>query len=590
MNVIFDSQKEKYKAPFGAVAENQLIRYSVFWDDREEVRFILCDESGSIIESVSMIADRGYFTLSYRFCDVGLFFYRFESGDKVISKAVDSSLGIVTDIGTGDWFCQLVYDKDYTAPKPSPGKIFYQIFPDRFYRSHIRVTEFNDRIIYTDTDRIPSYAEVGEHTPNNDFYGGNLQGIIEKLPYLASFNVGYIYLNPIFLSHSNHRYDTANYMKIDPLLGTESDFAMLCQTAKDYDISIILDGVFSHTGADSIYFDRFGRYGHTGGYDNVNSRYRQWYFFDDSKVGYRCWWGVYTLPELDENNEDFREFICGDNGVIDYWMSFGAGGFRLDVADELPDRFIEEIRGAVKKHGEDKLLIGEVWENAATKVSYGSRRRYLQGNQLDSIMNYPFRNSIIEFIRFGDAKKFISSVMEIVEDYPKPMMNLMMNLLSSHDTERLINALVAPCLGRNRHWQATTTLTHDEYLRGVEMAKLAFGILFTLPGIPSIYYGDEIGMTSYGDPFNRAYFRWDDIDENLFSYLCQLSKTCSRYLALADGDMVPVLAAESVVAYLRRNMHETILVIVNRSDSISNLEYCGNRYITEPWSVTLDEI
>ena len=589
MSNIFDSRDEIYKKPFGAVCNGDTVSFKVIWEERNAVTLTICHEASNTFFNVPMYNIKGNeWYIEFQFPEVGLYFYRFESGDEYIGKLSDDSNGVVISDFDDNWFLQVVYSNNYLPASDFYGKVIYQIFPDRFYRSFVIPTEFSERIIHSNLNAVPSYRPIEEHMDCIDFFGGNLKGIEEKLPYLKELGVGIVYLNPIFLSHSNHRYDTADYMVIDPLLGTNEDFERLCSSAKDYGISIILDGVFSHTGADSIYFDRFGRYGHTGAYMNESSRYRDWYFFDNSKIGYRCWWGFYTLPEINEDNESFREFICGLDGVINYWMSLGAAGFRLDVADELPDSFIVEVRKAIKRHGDDKLLIGEVWENAATKVAYKKRRKYLLGDELDSVMNYPFREAILSFIRFGDAEKFMNCIMEIVEAYPKPMMDSMMNLLSTHDTERLINALVAPALNKDRHWQANHHINHDEYLRGVEMAKLSFAILFTLPGIPSIYYGDEVGMTGYKDPFNRGYFSWDKIDNNLRDYICNLSKIRSKYSAFCDGLLIPLVNENNVIAFLRQNEKQTVIVIVNRSDSIFRYTLKGRTFTVEPWKVTIE--
>ena len=188
-----------------------------------------------------------------------------------------------------------------------------------------------------------------------------------------------LYLNPIFEAHSNHRYNTADYRKIDPLLGTEEDFVELCAKAKAVGISVILDGVFSHTGSDSLYFNRNGRYGeHSGAYRDPDSPYREWYSFRRYPDDYESWWGFRTLPNVRETYPSYLDFICNPNtGVLAKWLSLGASGFRLDVADELPDAFLDRVYQTVKSFGEDKVVIGEVWEDASNKISYGNRRHYL---------------------------------------------------------------------------------------------------------------------------------------------------------------------------------------------------------------------
>ena len=198
---------------------------------------------------------------------------------------------------------------------------------------------------------------------------------------------------------SNHRYNTADYRKIDPLLGTEEDFINLCREAKKRGIRIILDGVFSHTGSDSIYFNKNSRYNSAGAFNTPESPYKNWFQFLKYPDVYKSWWGFTSLPELDKNNPDYINFICGEDGILRHWLRLGASGYRLDVADELPDSFIARVREAVKAEGEENLLIGEVWEDASNKLAYGVRRKYFLGDELDSVMNYPFKEAILDLLR-----------------------------------------------------------------------------------------------------------------------------------------------------------------------------------------------
>ena len=376
-----------------------------------------------------------------------------------------------------------------------------------------------------------------------------------------------LYLNPIFEAHSNHRYNTANYLKADPLLGTNEEFARLCAEAKQQGITVILDGVFSHTGSDSIYFNRECRYPVCGAYNSPESPYRRWYDFAPSyPCGYRAWWGFDTLPEVNERDESYRQFICGEGGVIDTWLGLGAGGFRLDVADELPDDFIEAIRAAVKRHGEDKYLLGEVWEDATTKFSYGARRTYLLGKGLDAVMNYPFRNAVLDFLRGGSARSAADTIVRICENYPAPALHVLMNFISTHDTERAITALAGEsCEGKDRYWQSGRRLSPERYEHGRRLVCLAYALLFTLPGIPSVYYGDEIGMQGYKDPFNRAYFDWGSTEAHIIPVLKNLSALRRRCPALADGQLFITYAEGGVLGYERRAAHSALARCINRT-------------------------
>jgi len=590
-NLIFDSRDEHYKTPFGAVKNCQTVKYAVCWFKKSSVFLNIYHEEKKTTETVRMHKLSGSrWEAEYVFTEPGLYFYHFEADGEYILKASSGSTGYISGEFSENRFVQLVYANEYIPPSNLNGKTIYQIFPDRFFRSSVIKTEFTERIIHIDTDTQPISLPENGIVKNNDFFGGNLKGIIKKLPYLSQLGVGIIYLNPIFESHSNHRYDTADYMKIDPLLGTNDDFKVLCNKADELGIVIILDGVFSHTGADSIYFDKYHRYGGNGAYKNEDSPFRDWYIFNNSKIGYECWWGFPTLPNTDKNNPKFREYICGADGVIEHWMSLGAGGFRLDVADELSDNFIEEIRKAVKRHGSDKILIGEVWEDASVKISYGRRRRYLLGYELDSVMNYPFREAILDFMREADAALFIDRIMEIIENYPKPMMDVMMNLLSTHDTERLINALVAPVDKVSRKKRINLIISREDYLKGIELAKMAFTLLFTLPGLPSIYYGDEIGMIGSADPFNRGYFKWNDPDVNILNFVTELSfkrRSCS---AFKDGIFIPVYHKDSCIAYLRKNLNSCVLIVANRSESVKEIFFNDKIYMVAPWRTIIEQV
>ena len=359
-----------------------------------------------------------------------------------------------------------VYDKNYKTPSWLKGGIMYQIFPDRFFRSGEKKENVpSDRILRDDFDGEPNWRpnEKGE-VLNNDYFGGDLRGITEKLSYLFELGVTCIYLNPIFEAHSNHRYNTADYMKTDPLLGTEEDFKKLCESAGRVGIKIILDGVFSHTGDDSRYFNRYSRYDTVGAYNSKSSPYFKWYKFDRYPDEYKSWWGFKTLPEVTEECPDYDEFICGKNGVIRKWLRLGASGWRLDVADELPDCFIDDLRVAVKTEKPDGILLGEVWEDATTKFSYGTRRRYLLGVQLDSVMNYPFAEAVTDFARNGVAESFESSVMTIIENYPKEALDVLMNHIGTHDTERAITKIAGEKSDyRDRQWQSEHFLSEEEY-------------------------------------------------------------------------------------------------------------------------------
>ncbi|MEG2082538.1 MAG: glycoside hydrolase family 13 protein, partial [Oscillospiraceae bacterium] len=525
-----------------------------------------------------------------RFCaeECGLYFYSFDLGyDNLGVYNATKGDGIVC--AQGEPFQLTVYKSDFSVPEKVKGKIFYQIFPDRFYESQPKQSlSFSDRIYRTDKDGEPYFypTEQPNGWLNKDFFGGDFRGIMEKLPYLCELGVGYIYLNPIFEAHSNHRYNTANYMKVDPDLGTLQDFKALCEICHTKGIAVILDGVFSHTGSDSIYFNKEGRYGDGGAYRDKKSPYRKWYDFDSKyPCGYRAWWGFPTLPEVNEYEPCYTSYICGENGVIDFWLSQGADGFRLDVADELPDEFIAKIRTAVKRNGKDKLLLGEVWEDASNKISFGKRRKYLLGEELDTTMNYPFRTAILNFLREGDGYSFCESIFSICENYPKGSLDIALNSLSTHDTPRAMTALCGyDPYGTDRACQTMHFLSVEEYERAQKLIVCGFALLYGLPGVPCIYYGDEIGMQGYRDPFNRGYFKWWAVDNFIQDAVKLFGNFRSTHSIFAEGRIHFIHATQDCVAFIRFEPHSEnqVIIGVNRGDKPEIFEYGEKSYTINP--------
>ncbi len=579
MHTIYNSRNSEYKTPFGAVECGECVTFKLHLplDLVCKTPHIVLTRDGESKEQFLMKRekdeeDRIIYSVTVKLEKVGLYFYHFDLY-KEYKKLFNSGNGMsyLTTKDGHEW--QLtVYEKSFSTPQQMFGGVMYQIFPDRFYDG---ITDskmpFDDRIYRKNKQGEPYFwpTETGGHL-NMDYFGGDFVGIEKKLPYLKDLGVTVIYLNPIFEAHSNHRYNTADYMKADPLLGTNQDFANLCKAAKANNISVIIDGVFSHTGSDSVYFNREKRYGGGGAYNDATSTYRKWFDFNKTyNSGYRSWWGFETLPETNENDTSFRNFICGDGGVIDTWMRLGADGFRLDVADELPDEFIEDIRVAIKKHGDDKYLLGEVWEDATTKWSYGKRRTYLLGKGLDATMNYPFKEAVLAFCKGENAPQTAEKLMSVCENYPHPALHVLMNFMSTHDTVRAITALAGEsCEGRDRYWQSGRLLTHEQYEYGIKLMRLAYAMIFTLPGIPSIYYGDEIAMQGYKDPFNRAYFNWENKEDRIKKVIVELAKLRRECSAFKNGAMVVTHAAAGVLCYERSDKDCSAHICINRTDSV----------------------
>lgn len=519
------------------------------------------------------IAENGFYTRS---CTVtlpeGLYFYHFimytVEGERLLLNR-GGGVGEF-DPPNGTPFQLTVFEKDFETPDWVKGGIIYQIFPDRFYKAEIKAEIPPDRYLQTRWGAQPEYRQPMPpqlKTLGNDYFGGNLKGITQKLPYLQSFGVTMLYLNPIFEAHSNHRYNTADYFKIDPMLGTEQDFITLCQEAKKRGIAVILDGVFSHTGDDSRYFNRYNRYPTVGAYNSPQSPYYPWYKFSHYPNDYASWWGVKSLPELEENNPDYTEFITGENGVLRYWLRRGAAGFRLDVADELPDEFLNRVRAAIKAENPNAFLLGEVWEDASNKISYGKRRQFIRGRQLDSVMNYPFANAIIRFLRGGPAADFVAAVQTVCNNYPKPVLDTLMNHIGTHDTARILTVLGGePANGRGRDWQARQQLSPAQYSCAVNRLCGAALLQYTLVGVPSLYYGDEAGLTGYGDPFCRGCFPWGKADETLTAYYQKLGRARRGCKAFAKGSLEFLTVQEKLVAYRRQDGESCALIAVNRND------------------------
>lgn len=509
-----------------------------------------------------------------------LYWYSFEfegNWRRNVITRVGEGKGDITDQGR-EW--QLtVYDADFTVPDRYSGGLIYQIFPDRFYNSGTPKQNVpDDRYMVTDWYSQPAWRQNnGAYSLCNDYYGGDLQGIIKKLPYIAALGVTMIYLNPIFEAHSNHRYNTADYMKIDPSLGTEADFVALCQEAQKYGIAIILDGVFSHTGDDSRYFNKYHRYEEDGAYNSQTSKWSSWFKFDRWPDKCSCWWGVPSLPETVEEDTSFTDFICGENGVLRHWLRLGASGWRLDVADELPDCFLDSVRTAIKAEKPDAFLLGEVWEDASNKISHGGRRRFLLGKQLDSVMNYPFRTAIIDFLRGGDAASIKDVVEGLICNYPAPALNSMMNHIGTHDTERILSVLGGAPLSLTREGQSSVQLADHQVERGKALLRLAAVLQYTLPGIPSLYYGDEAGCEGLRDPFNRMGYPWGREDASLIEFYKKLGQL-RKEKAFAGGSFTTLYAKNGTFAYLRQKGDSRVLVAVNRGETEQAVEFEGTTY------------
>ncbi|MDD2361534.1 MAG: glycoside hydrolase family 13 protein [Oscillospiraceae bacterium] len=592
MRPLFDSRDERYRSPFGAQPAGQAVFLRICLPRslgcsgaRLCVKKVMA-EGEKPVASFSMFwagmqdSDREWWDCRFTPGQPAVYFYHFEldtiKGRGRLFRQNDGKAGLDFNPDTDCSVWQLTcYSPDFTTPDWLVGGVMYQIFPDRFSASGAKKEKIpDDRIIRNDWGGQPHWKPDNQgEIRNNDYFGGDLKGIEQRLDRLAELGVSCIYLNPIFEAHSNHRYDTADYSKIDPMLGTEEDFLSLVRSAHQVGIRIILDGVFSHTGADSVYFNKEGRYDSLGAARSEQSPYYGWYKFKKWPDRYFAWWGVQTLPEVNETEPGFMEYINGENGIVRRRIGEGIGGWRLDVADELPDEFLDSLYAAAKRENPDALILGEIWEDASNKESYGSMRRYLLGGQLDSVMNYPFRNAILKFLKRGGGAELINSIMDIVENYPPQVTRLLMNHIGTHDTERALTVLAGePAGNRGREWQAARRMTAEQREHGLSLLRLASVLQYTLPGAPCIYYGDEAGMEGYRDPFNRGCYPWGEEDKDLIKWYRRLGQLRRSCRVLREGHFSPVFASNEVVCFERHRDGERLICAVNASGENINIK------------------
>ena len=509
-----------------------------------------------------------------------------------------------------------VYRND-SSPSWYKEGIVYQIFPDRFARSedwrrhqmqaeevyydgYLDLADRPSRKVSKNWEDVPIYPR----NKNGDvsqwvFSGGDLDGIRSKLDYLAELGVTILYLNPIFRAASNHKYDTADYLRIDEAFGDEKAFSALCDAAREKGIRIILDGVFNHTGADSKYFNLFARSGWLGAYQGEDSPYYSWFRFTED--GYESWWGVRDLPDVNELTDSYMDYIyrgassdfpgiSASDSVISHWMRLGASGWRLDVADELPDEFIRGIRAAMMKENPDSILLGEVWEDASNKTSYGVLREYFLGDELQAVMNYPFRTASLDFLKGNiSAGTFAAILMSLKENYPRENFYSDLNLIGSHDRARVLNELsdtreileariadpdtvLSPeekrfsrkGVSRADAIKAAFKIPEDKLHLAKKRLKIISLLQFVMPGVPCIYYGDEAGMTGWDDPFNRGTFPWGQEDMDLTEHYRSLCKLRQSHKVLIDGDFMPYSCSDHVICFERFNENERFRLFANR--------------------------
>ena len=570
INVFHNSQNLKYRKPFGAIKVGEKVYIAIDLNIEANVYLHLIEFCGKK-SRIQMLKNKSLDNnIRFDIClDTnnlyGILNYYFEIvyENKTIYYGNNEEClgGIGKCYDSFPKLYQITIYKDRKVPKWYKEGIIYQIFVDRFFNGNDDFKINNPKknsFIYGSWDDDPMYIKDNKgNIIRWDFYGGNLKGIIKKLPYIKSLGVSIIYMNPIFKSASCHKYDTGDYEKIDEMFGTEEDFQELCSEAKKLNINIILDGVFSHTGSDSKYFNKFNNYDSIGAYQSKESIYYNWYRFYEYPDKYESWWGFENQPNVNELNKDYINYIVKDkNSIISKWMKLGAIGWRLDVADELPDEFIKLIKDEIISNNKESVLIGEVWEDASNKISYSERRRYFFGDELDSVTNYPLRDVLIRFLKKEiDKNYFIKKIMSIYENYPRENFYSNMNLLGNHDTERIL-----------------TLLENNK-----KLLELAIAIQMTLPGVPLIYYGDEVGLTGGRDPQNRKPYPWGRENKEILDLYKKLTTIRNKEDSLKKGDFNFIYDSEELLIYERIYENEKIIVIVNPYNKKINYEL-KNKY------------
>ena len=538
------------------------------------------------------------------------------------TPALDGGLGATSDDVIDNSYALMFYDAAFQAPTWARSAFIYQIFPDRFRNgrsnndANTGDVRYDDPVLalqwgtlpegycrnYADgntncpwrfDDTPPNWSPTKESPRGRDYFGGDIKGVDQQLDYLKALGVTTIYFNPIFDAGSNHSYDTQDYYKIDPYFGTQKDWENLVKHANQRGMRIVVDGVFNHLSSDSPFFDRYHHYSTVGACESLTSPYRAWFTFHDVAAGtgtcvgsagpnsatYDGWFGFDSIPVIDKTEPEVQHyFLTGSNSVSRYWLNQGAGGWRMDVMGDssFPAGYWETFRCVVKNTKSDALIISETWQKDSTLL------RMLRGDRADTTMNYRLRDAVIGLLTNGnfDSKGFADSgriiapsefaarLQSIREDYPDASYYSLMNLLDSHDTERLLWAMTP-----GTETKADKELNAANVAAGKQRLRVASLIQFTLPGAPTVFYGDEVGVTGDDDPDDRRTYPWADLggspDTGLFSHYQTLAALRRQNAVLTNGDFRVLLAndAAGVVAYGRKTGSHAAVVLINRSET-----------------------
>lgn len=579
METYFDPRDTRCKTPFGAAKCGTEVRFALSDDAFCGCELLVYREFAAAEDVCPLPPAEGGFAGTYTVPGEGelcWYVFRLTRWDGTVSYLGKNGLRPDRD-GAARW--QLTVYEDTATPDWFGRGVTYQIFPDRFHRTGLPDVSgmVGHRWLHESWDDQPVFRpdENGQIT-NRDFFGGSLAGITAKLDYLQRLSVTTLYLNPIFEAASNHRYDTADYRAIDPLLGDEEDFRTLCREAHKRGMRVLLDGVFNHTGSRSRYFNADGFYPELGAAQSQSSPYYGWYSFHPWPTDYDAWWGVKTLPAVNEQQPDYRRFIFeGEDSVVRRWLRCGADGWRLDVADELPGDFIAGIRRAIEDEKPDGYLLGEVWEDGSNKVAYSQRRRYLLGRETHGLMNYPLRTALLRWLGGGDAAEFRESMETLRANYPPAAFYGAMNFLGTHDTPRILTLLGAEHIPAAKEERAAFALSPAQLARGRAKLRLAGMLLYGFPGSPTLFYGDEAGMQGFEDPLNRGTYPWGREDTGLLDFFRALGRLRKERRSLQSGSLTYIYAQGGGLVITREHEGETTMVALNAGDEALTL--------TLPW-------
>lgn len=577
MKVTYDSWQKQYKTPFGAIQANTLVTWAIAIDQpvQEADLWLTKLNEDPVAYPMNYNDETQKYETQVRVGSSGLYNYYFAIKQNNQMFYVDQGLfgqgRLRQDDHNLKQYQLICYERKVPQVDWYDQGVVYQIFPDRFANGNPygEVTgRKKNSFLYATEEDTPYYIKNsrGEIT-RWDFFGGNLAGIRKKLPYLKKLGVNTIYLNPIFLATSNHRYDTVDYMKIDPMLGDEDDLRGLIHDLHQNGMHLLLDGVFNHVGQESIYFQEAIK--------DKSSHYYSWFNFINYPEKYQSWWGVSSLPEVNKSNPEYQDFIYGDHGVLAKWMKDQVDGWRLDVADELPMDFLRNIRNRLTKEN-CQVMIGEVWGDASDKFVNSEYRPYTFGDNLTGVMNYPVRNFIVGLLTSENSDAEIALMNKLallVEHYPTNFLRNCLNNIGTHDTVRI-----------------KTALQNDE-----KLVLLAFGLMFMLPGVPCIYYGDEAGLIGDKDPDNRRFFPWGRESRSLIAQVSKWINVRKQNPVLVKGKIGFLHIATGINAIVRYDEKVIMVYCINKNKAETVLAkenlafYCLPKTIAEEVAAELDQ-